>query len=342
MENNKGHDDKLASARELIRNNPGMSVRSVNSQLRSTFGKGIRDSELYQAKRDVFKESPSLIPEKNLNSHYITSLFGKDTAKRFDRLVSSRHIQPAQAVGISLRPEASRATRITEAKKLIQANPGMDKTAINDKLRSTFGVGIRHSDILHVKRDVFKEAPKLIPAKNLNARYVEKIFGSLEGKRFSKLVTSSIWTKKESLSLSKLPLSQITYIEDLTKNREALITQMQLLKQLEGWSKERYTQELDNAITNEYKMRGWLNKQGDLEIFRMVDDFRQSKIDEGKDPSPGKGKQVIQNPDGSLRFLKNKGNKAAQNARYRKLHPDAIREQRQNYKQRQRNKANNN
>jgi hypothetical protein len=333
--------DKLSSARDIIRNEPGLSVRAVNSRLRATYGKGIRDSELYQTKRDVFKESPSLIPAKSLTTHFISSIFGKDTAKRFDKLVTSRHIEPVKAVTISLRPEATRDFRINKAKELIRTNPGLDKSAINDRLRVEFGVGIRHSDILSVKRDVFKEAPKLIPNKNLNPRYVEALFGSQQAKRFEKLTKSDIWNKNESLSLAKLPLSQISYIEDLAKNREHLIAELSYLRVLEKWPKEKYNQELQKAIEAEYKQRGWFNKKGEPEIFRMVDDFRQAKIDEGKDPSPSKGKQVITNPDGTLRFLKNKGNTTAQHSRYRKLYPDRVKEEKRKYNERQKKLSHN-
>lgn len=229
---------------------------------------------------------------------------------------------------------SDRSTRLSKVRDIIRQEPSLKKEEIRARLQAEFGVGIRDATILKAKRDIFKESPKIIPDKNLNRRYIKSLFGSQQEQRFNKLLSSKIWTHKESLSLSNLPLSRLQYLEDMAKSRHNLIEQMRIQKRENHWTKAEYEKHLNEAIQAEYMSRGWLNKKGELEIFRMVDDFRQSVIDEGKDPSPGKRRHIFRNPDGSIRILRDKGNTTAQKSRYRELHPDVIREQKRNYRMR--------
>jgi hypothetical protein len=115
--------------------------------------------------------------------------------------------------------------------------------------------------------------------------------------------------------------------------RQNLIAQLRIQQKIEGWNNAVFKAKLHEAILAEYQSRGWQNKAGINEPYRMVDDFRRVLIDNGKNPSPQKGKMVFRNPDGTFRFLRNKGDTIAQKARYRKLYPDRIREQKARYRQ---------
>jgi hypothetical protein len=330
---------RLSRAESIIRREPRLSIKDVNERLRDTFGIGLSSSALSQTKRAIYRETPTIIPERILSKPYIKSVFGSQAAyqRSVRQEIERRPVPIEQLMREYRRPIRTpeyREQRLLRTRDIIRNNPGLNKEQINTTLKNIFGVGIRHSDILKTRRDIFKESPKIIPAKSLNRRSVKALFGSQPGQRFDKLVKSAIWTRKEALSLSQLPLSRLTYFEDMVKDRQGLINQMKFLKRENHWTKAEYERHLNEAILAEYKERGWQSKKGENEIFRAVDDFRQGAIDEGKDPSPGKGRQIIRNPDGTLRFLRNKGNKAGQNQRYRELYPDRIREQKQNYRRR--------
>lgn len=230
--------------------------------------------------------------------------------------------------------QAGRETRLSQARSIIRNSPDLKKEEINARLIDKFGVGLRYSVILQEKRGIFRESPKLIPEKNLYTRYVRAIFGSQDGQRFDKLVKRDIWTKEEALSLSKLPLSRLGYLQDMEKSRENLINQMKIQKQENHWTKVEYTKHLYDAIQQEYLQRNWKTKKGEPEIFRMIDDFRQILIDDGKNPSPGGKRLIFKNPDGTFRTIPYKGDTAGQKARYRELYPDRIRQQKRDYRAR--------
>lgn len=233
-----------------------------------------------------------------------------------------------------------RDAKIKAARQLIQNEPTLKKEEINARLIDKFGKGLRYSVILAEKRDVFKASPKIIPEKNLTSKYISNIFGSsLEGK-FTKLRNKKLWTKDESLSLSRLPLSNMQYITKMEAARDNLITQLKIDKRVNHWSKQEYAEKLAEAINTLYKENGWTNKQGQNEIFRMIDDYRESMIKEGIDPSPGTKKTIFRNADGSIRRIAyTGGNKAAQGKRYRQLHPETVKEQRAKYREKVRAKG---
>ncbi len=231
-------------------------------------------------------------------------------------------------------PTLNRPARLAQVKSIVRENPDLNKEEINARLQQIFGVGLRHSDILKERRSVFKDTPKLIPAKSLTTRYVRSIFGSQNERRFTKLKELAIWTPGEILSLSQLPLSRLKYLEAMAQNRKNLINQMKIQKKANHWSNAEYKRRLKEAIEAEYRERNWLNRKGEGEIFRMLDDFRQVLINEGINPSPGGRRSVFRNPDGTLRLRRYKGDTTGQKRRYRELHPDTIREQRQSYHRR--------
>lgn len=233
-----------------------------------------------------------------------------------------------------MRSEATRDKKFSEARKIIRKEPGLTKEEISSKLRDVFGSGLRHSVILDIKRDVFKRSPSLMPERNMYGRYIKAVYGSQQESRFGKLLESNLWTKHEAFSLSNVPVSRVKYFSELSQNRKSLIEQLKLQKVANGWTKAEYIAELQKAIDAEYKERGWLNKEGNSEIFRMIDDFRQALIDEGINPSPGKGRQVIRLPGGGFKFLRNKGDTRGQKVRYRALHMETIKESRLRYNQR--------
>ena len=317
-------ETRLSAARDIIRDNPRLSKEAINARLKESYSVGLRYSVILSEKREITRTPRR---EEAPQPRYTPPARERERERP-----SAKH---QQATPIA----PDRDKRIAKAREIIRNEPGLRKEEISEKLKAIFGVELRYSVILKEKRGIFKASPKLLPDKNLTTRYVKTLFGSQDSQRFDKLIKSKVWTKKESIALSKLSLTKIDYLEDMKKSREGLITQMKLLKRENHWSAAEYKKQLAAAIEAEYKERKWLSKDGKPEIFRQLDDYRLSAIESGEYVPP-----VSKNPDGTIRkshHTSAQGRRwkhahaqeiSEQRANYRHLHPDRIRQQRRDYR----------
>lgn len=137
----------------------------------------------------------------------------------------------------------SRDIILSRAKGIIEANPTYGKDKINAILKSEFGVGIRSSALLQIKRDVATTNPRLIPYLYRTGGVPNKYVGIYNG-----------WRKAGFLPFEARELTighkygydaKAVFDSEPAKSARAFRTQI-IKQQIEmGWTKQ---QIIDNII----------------------------------------------------------------------------------------------
>jgi hypothetical protein len=142
--------------------------------------------------------------------------------------------------------------------------------------------------------------------------------GKLRQSRFEKLI--KYMTPEEAEKFSQLPISKLSFLNGIIKERARIIESVERQGEYNGWSKERIRTEIEAAIRQEYKYREWNDAKGNNNPFSMLRDFRHQAISDGEwnpadSPSRKRG--------GKLKY-RWKGDVKGQHERYRHLYPDRI------------------
>jgi len=230
-----------------------------------------------------------------------------------------------------------RADLINKAKELIASQPKAGRREIAADLRREHGVALRDSVILALQREAYPERGRIIVATYQFAKPMEERYRPRRQGRYNKLVKLN-FNADEARKLSILPLTRLTFIKDAAAARKMLIAGLKKEAEFAGWSKTRYDKELKELLDYTYKDSGWADLNDINNPYSMLRYFRRAAIEAGTwDPkdSPWRKKPSIRQKMYSSRW---KGDTIGQHKRWRTLHKEEIREAKQTYRQRQREK----
>ena len=178
--------------------------------------------------------------------------------------------------------------KLARARQLIAAAPEASRRAIADLLRQELGEGLRDAVILSLQRQAYPERRRIIVEPYQLNRPVEGRYKPLREGRYNKLVKWN-FSAKEARKMSRLPLTMLPFIKDMANARKKIVDLLNNQGRQLGWSKAKTKAELKDLLDYTYTDSGWMDKEGEKDIWAMLRHFRGDAIDRGEyKPRPRK------------------------------------------------------